>query len=113
MTQEKKDPGEFPGAQAHQLSKLIDFAPGAVVSRTFVKGATGTLTLFAFEQGEGLSEHSAPFDAWVQVLEGRVLLTIGGQPVEAAAGEIVRMPANVPHAVKAVERMKMLLTLFK
>jgi quercetin dioxygenase-like cupin family protein len=113
MTQEKNQTGEFPGAQAHKLCDLIDYAPGAVVSRTFVKGATGTLTLFAFEPGEGLSEHSAPFDAWVQVLEGRVLLTIGGEPVPAAAGEIVRMPSNVPHAVKAVERMKMLLTLFK
>lgn len=113
MTENKNAPGEFPGAEAQQLSKLVDYGPGAVVSRTLVKGGSGTLTLFAFDKGEGLSEHSAPFDAWVHVLEGRVVLTIGGKSVEATAGDIVRMPANVPHAVKSVERMKMLLTLFK
>ena len=103
----------FPAAQARNLAAQVEVAPGAVVSRTFVKGAAGTLTLFAFDQGEGLSEHSAPFDAWVQVLEGRVLLSIGRHTVEAAAGDLVLMPANVPHAVKAVTPLKMLLTLFK
>jgi quercetin dioxygenase-like cupin family protein len=91
---------------------LIDIAPGTVASRTLVKGASGTLTLFGFDAGEGLSD-SAPFDAWVYVLEGLVRITIGGKPVEAAAGEIVCMPANVPHAVHAIERMKMLLILYK
>jgi quercetin dioxygenase-like cupin family protein len=113
MTQNKNAPGEFPGAQAQQVAQLAEYGPGSVVSRTLVKGDSGTLTLFAFDDGEGLSEHSAPFDAWVHVLEGRVLLTIGGQPVQAGPGDIVRMPANVPHAVKAIERMKMLLTLFR
>jgi quercetin dioxygenase-like cupin family protein len=84
-----------------------------VVSRTLAKGGAGTLTLFAFDKDEGLSEHSAPFDAWVQVLDGRATLTIGGKPVEAIAGDLVLMPANVPHAVKATDRMKMLLTMFR
>jgi quercetin dioxygenase-like cupin family protein len=113
MNEKTNVPGEFPGAEAQQLSQLVQYGPGAVVSRTLAKGNSGTLTLFAFDQGEGLSEHSAPFDAWVYVLEGRVVLTIGGKPVEAGPGDLVRMPANVPHAVKSVERMKMLLTLFK
>ncbi len=113
MTEKESPPGEFPSARAEQLLQLVEYGPGAVVSRTLFKGASGTLTLFAFDQGEGLSEHSAPFDAWVQVLEGRGVLTIGGAPVEAGPGTIVRMPANVPHAVKAVERTKLLLTLFR
>lgn len=104
---------QFNAAEANRLVGLIDIAPGTVASRTLVKGASGTLTLFGFDAGEGLSEHSAPFDAWVYVLEGLVRLTIGGNPVEAAAGEIVCMPANVPHAVHAIERMKMLLILYK
>jgi quercetin dioxygenase-like cupin family protein len=104
---------QFNAAKANRLVGLIDIAPGTVASRTLVKGASGTLTLFGFDAGEGLSEHSAPFDAWVHVLEGSVRLTIGGKPVEAAAGDIVCMPANVPHALHAIERMKMLLILYK
>jgi quercetin dioxygenase-like cupin family protein len=113
MTQNKNAPGEFPTATAQPLCHLVEYAPGAVVSRTLAKGATGTLTLFAFDKDEGLSEHSAPFDAWVQLLDGRATLTIGGKPVEAVAGDLVLMPANVPHAVKATDRMKMLLTMFR
>jgi quercetin dioxygenase-like cupin family protein len=71
------------------------------------------MTLSGFDVGEGLSEHSAPFDAWVYVLEGRVRLTIGGAPVEANAGQIVCMPANVPHGVHALEKFKMSLVLYK
>jgi quercetin dioxygenase-like cupin family protein len=113
MTQNKNAPGEFPSSTARPLCGLVDYAPGSVVSRTLAKGAAGTLTLFAFDQDEGLSEHSAPFDAWVNVLEGRARLTIGGSPVEAGPGDLVLMPANIPHAVKASERMKMLLTMFR
>ena len=99
--------------QAYTLAELIDIAPGTVASRTLVKGQSGTMTLFGFDAGEGLSEHSAPFDAWVYVLEGRVRLMIGGAPVEANAGQIVCMPANVPHAVEALDELKMLLVLYK
>jgi quercetin dioxygenase-like cupin family protein len=113
MTEPTSDSKQMNPAEAHSLIGLIDIAPGTVASRTLVKGSSGTLTLFGFDQGEGLSEHSAPFDAWVHVLEGRVRLTIGGKPVDAATGDIVRMPANVPHAVHALERLKMLLVLFK
>jgi quercetin dioxygenase-like cupin family protein len=95
------------------LADEIDYAPGAVVSRAFAKGRAGSLTLFAFDAGEELSEHTAPFDAFVQVLDGAVELTIGGERVLARAGETVRMPAHVPHAVKAVERFKMLLSMIR
>lgn len=84
-----------------------------MVSRTLAKGAGGTLTLFAFDRGEELSEHSAPFDAYVQVLDGAALLTIGGEPVTAKTGELVLLPAGVPHALRAESRFKMLLVMFR
>ena len=101
------------GAQAMTLVSLVDYAEGAVVSRTLAENAAGTLTLFAFDAGSALSEHSAPFDAIVQVLDGQVELTIGGKRVTASAGQLVIMPANVPHAVRAVKRFKMLLTMLR
>ena len=96
-----------------QLRESIDYMPEAIVSKTLVDRRTGTLTLFAFDAGQALSEHTAPFDAVVQVLDGAVELTIGGTPVLAQAGQAVLMPANVPHAVNAVERFKMLLTMIR
>ena len=105
-------PGLHPAA-AVSLLNHIEYAEGSVVSKTLVKQKTGTITLFAFDAGQGLSEHTAPFDAIVQVLDGEVELTIGGAPVLAKAGQIVRMPANVPHAVKALTQFKMLLTMIK
>ena len=113
MANDESKSGEIPSGQAVRLATLVDYAPGSVVSRTIAKSAAGTLTLFAFEEGQGLSEHSAPFDAYVQVLDGAVELTIGGRKVSAATGDCVRMPANVPHAVQAVERFKMLLTMIR
>jgi quercetin dioxygenase-like cupin family protein len=83
------------------------------VSRAILDSKAGTLTLFAFDAGQKLSEHSAPFDATVVVLDGRAHLTIGGKPVTAGAGEVVLMPANAPHAVDAVERFKMLLIMIR
>lgn len=106
-------PGSIAPSSAETLADLLEVQAGSVVSRTLDKGKAGTLTLFAFDAGEGLSEHSAPYDAWVQVLEGEVALTIGGQDVRAIAGQIVRMPADVPHALEAVAPLKMLLTMFK
>ena len=96
-----------------RLEELLDYGPGAVVSRTLAKSKAGTLTVFAFDQGEELSEHTAPFDAYVQVLEGRAELLIGGESRLPETGETVLMPANVPHAVKAVERFKMLLIMIR
>jgi quercetin dioxygenase-like cupin family protein len=104
---------ELTPARPVLLADEIAYAPGSVVSRTVAKGRAGSLTLFAFDAGEELSEHTAPFDAFVQVLDGAVELTIGGAPVLARAGETVRMPANVPHAVRAVERFKMLLSMIR
>ena len=95
------------------LQEAVAVAPGAIVSRTLRKDASGTLTVFAFDEGQELSEHTAPFDAFVQVLSGRVDLTIGGEPVLARAGELVLMPADVPHALRAPEPMTMLLTMFR
>jgi quercetin dioxygenase-like cupin family protein len=111
--QTKKATGAIDAAVAVRLGDLVEYAPGAVVSRTLQKGAAGTLTVFAFDEGQELSEHSAPFDAYVNVLDGRVRLTIGGQPVDAAAGETVRMPADIPHAVHATTPFKMLLIMIK
>jgi quercetin dioxygenase-like cupin family protein len=102
-----------PTGEALDLASLIDYAEGSVVSRTLAENAAGTVTLFAFDGGEGLSEHSAPYDALVQILEGEASLTIGGSAVPAAAGQLVIMPANVPHAVEATKRFKMLLTMLR
>lgn len=108
-----KASGGIDGGVAVRLEALVDYAPGAVVSRTLQKGPAGTLTVFAFDEGQELSEHSAPFDAYVNVLDGEVLLTIGGAPVRATAGETVLMPAHIPHAVRAVTPFKMLLIMIK
>ena len=91
----------------------VEYASGSVVSRTIVKKPTGTITLFAFDQGEGLSEHSAPFDAVVQLLDGKAEITIGGNPHMLEAGLSIILPANIPHALRAVERFKMMLTMIK
>ncbi len=95
------------------LLDAVQYAPGAIVSKVLVKQPHGNITLFAFDRGQELSEHSAPFDAMVQVLDGEVELIIGGQSTFAGAGDFVVMPANVPHAVKATTSFKMLLTMIK
>ena len=100
-------------AQANNLAKMIDYQEGSVVSRTLIDKKAGTVTLFAFDEGEGLSEHTAPFDAMVQVLEGEVVVTIAGKPVELKAGEITIMPANKTHALSAKTKFKMLLIMIK
>ena len=109
-----KDPQrKLEAAAAHDLAGLVQYAEGSVVSRTVVDRPTGTVTLFAFDAGQGLSEHQAPYDALVQILDGQVQLTIGGNPLSAGSGQVVIMPANVPHSVKAVGRFKMLLTMIR
>jgi quercetin dioxygenase-like cupin family protein len=99
--------------EALVLADLVDYEKGRVVSRTFAQNKSLSLTLFAFDQGEGLSTHAASGDAMVQVLDGEVLLTIGGKEVRAKAGEVVVMPADVPHSVDAIKPFKMLLTVVR
>jgi quercetin dioxygenase-like cupin family protein len=105
--------GGLAPAEPQRLDELVDYASGAVVSRTVIKRPVGTVTLFSFDQGQGLSEHTAPFDALVQILDGRAELTIGGKQVRAEAGQTVLMPADVPHALHAAERFKMLLVMIR
>jgi quercetin dioxygenase-like cupin family protein len=100
-------------AEALPLSELITPTGHGISSRILSKNGGGSLTLFAFDAGQGLSEHTAPFDAIVMVLDGRLALTIGGTNVVATPGTIVRMPANVPHAVDAPEPARMLLTMLR
>ncbi|MFO7656570.1 MAG: cupin domain-containing protein [Bacteroidales bacterium] len=94
-------------------SAMVDYAAGAIVSKTIAKQAGGNLTLFAFDKGQALSEHSAPFDAMVQVVDGEAEIIINKQPFRVKPGECIIMPANIPHAVNATERFKMLLTMIK
>jgi quercetin dioxygenase-like cupin family protein len=92
---------------------LVGYQAGSVVSREIVKGEAGTVSIFAFDEGEGLSEHTAPFDALVHVLDGEVEVTISGDPLRLKAGDMVIMPAGSPHSLKALSRFKMVLTLIK
>lgn len=96
-----------------RLESLIGYAPDSIVSKTIIDRPVGSITLFAFDQGQKLSEHTAPYDAVVQIVDGRARLTIGGQDKDVAAGDLIIMPANVPHAVTATERFKMLLTMIR
>ena len=105
--------GALPPARALRLADQVDYLPGSVVSRTLAKRKGGTLTLFAFDAGQGLSEHTAPFDAFVEVLDGQAEIFVGGQKVEASAGETVLMPAGVPHSLHARARFKMLLAMVR
>jgi quercetin dioxygenase-like cupin family protein len=104
---------ELPLGRAVRLEQELAYQAGAVVSRTLAKTRGGSVTLFAFDAGQELSEHTAPFDAFVQVLDGEVELVVGGQSVPARVGETVLMPKGIPHAVKATTRFKMLLTLVR
>lgn len=97
----------------YSLNSLLEFQQGAVVSRVLLKKKSGNITLFAFDEGEGLSEHTAPFDAYVQVLEGDAEIMISGNPYQLSAGEAIVMPAGEPHSLKAVTAFKMLLVMIK
>jgi quercetin dioxygenase-like cupin family protein len=99
--------------QALNLSELVGYQPGAVVSRTLIDKQIGTLTLFAFDDGQGLSEHTAPYDAFVQIVDGAADITIGGEDHRVTAGQMIIMPANVPHALRAAGRFKMLLVMIR
>lgn len=95
------------------LEQLVAYAEGSVVSKTLLKKSTGNITLFAFDQGQGLSEHTAPFDAVVYVLDGEARITIGGSPRNVTAGEMLIMPAGIPHALQAEKRFKMMLVMIR
>jgi quercetin dioxygenase-like cupin family protein len=100
-------------AKAMRLTELAMYQEGAVVSKTLLSKLTGTVTLFAFDKDQGLSEHTAPFDAMVQILDGEAEITVGGQLVHLQQGEMIIMPAQVPHALHAVKPFKMLLTMIR
>ena len=104
---------EIAGAQALPLSGLVNYQEGSVVSRVILKRDKGNVTLFAFDEGQGLSEHTSPFDALVQVIEGDAEVTVAGKPIVVKSGQVVLLPAEKPHAVKAITRFKMALTMIR
>ena len=110
-----KDPTDSKdfAAQVFKATDLVDYSEGSVVSREIVKKPTGNVTIFAFDEGQGLSEHTAPFDALVHVLEGEVEISIAGKPHRLHQGEMILMPAQQPHALKALKRFKMILTMIR
>ena len=100
-------------AQASRLSDLVKYQKGSVVSKEIIRKGTGTITLFAFDQGQGLSEHTAPFDAFVYILDGEAEIFIDKKPVQLKEGEMIIMPANHPHSLKAKKQFKMMLVMIK
>lgn len=105
--------GALPPSAPVTLAALVDYAPGSVVSRALVQSKPASVTLFAFDEGQGLNEHTTPYDAHVLVVDGEASLTIGGETMTARAGEIVRLPADVPHALEARVPFKMLLVMIR
>ncbi|HCK23965.1 MAG TPA: cupin domain-containing protein [Bacteroides graminisolvens] len=103
----------FKKASVLNLKQSVDYSEGGIVSKQVVKNNSGNLTLFSFDKGQGLSQHTAPFDAVVQILDGEAEVILDGVPYLLKEGETIIMPANVPHALNAVERFKMLLTMIK
>ncbi|MBN1900136.1 cupin domain-containing protein [Candidatus Sumerlaeota bacterium] len=99
--------------EAEELGNLAQYQKGVVVSREIIQKKTGTLTLFAFDKDQGLSEHTAPFDAFVYILDGKAEITLSGKPQIVKGGEAIIMPANEPHALKAIEAFKMLLVMIR
>jgi quercetin dioxygenase-like cupin family protein len=102
-----------PKSQPFHLTELVSYQEGSVVSRQITKADAGNVTLFAFDAGQELSEHAAPYDALVHVLEGQAEIKIAGQPFALRAGDAMIMPADIPHALRAPDRLKMLLTMIR
>jgi quercetin dioxygenase-like cupin family protein len=100
-------------AKVTNLANLVDYQAGTVVSRTLIDKQVGTLTLFAFAKGQGLSEHTAPFDAFVYILDGKAQVVISGKAHSLDSGEMIIMPANEPHSLKALEKFKMMLVMIR
>jgi Uncharacterized conserved protein, contains double-stranded beta-helix domain len=107
------DSNEFEKSKVFSFSESIDYSDGGIVSKTVLKKQTGNISLFSFAKGEALSEHTAPFDAMIQVVDGRGEVVIGGKSFLLEAGQSIIMPANITHAVNAVEKFKMVLTMIK
>jgi len=99
--------------KALDVKTLVEYSANSIVSKTLIDTKAGTITLFSFDAGQGLSEHTAPYDAVVQIVDGEAEITIGGNAVPASAGNMVIMPANIPHALQATTRFKMLLTMIR
>ena len=108
-----KDQSGAHKGKAFNLEQFIDYADGSVVSKTLIKKEIGNITLFAFDKGQGLSEHTAPFDAVVYILDGKAEITIGGRPQNVSAGEMLIMPTNIAHALQAKAPFKMLLVMIR
>jgi len=104
---------EFEKASVFSFNESVEYSEGGIVSKTVLKKQTGNISLFSFDKGEALSEHTAPFDAMIQVVDGRGEIVIGGKSFFLEAGQTIIMPANISHAVIAVERFKMVLTMIK
>ena len=104
---------EFEKAKVFSFNDSVQYASGGILSKTVLKKETGNISLFSFAKGEALSEHTAPFDAMIQVVDGKGEVIIGGKPFILEAGQSIIMPANIPHAVKAVEKFKMVLTMIR
>lgn len=104
---------EFEKAKVFSFNNSVEYASGGILSKTVLKKETGNISLFSFAKGEALSEHTAPFDAMILVVDGKADIVIGGKSFLLESGESIIMPANIPHAVKAVERFKMVLTMIK
>ena len=113
MTDETAGKSGIESSRAFDLTQLVEYGEGSVVSRTLIENNAGTVTLFAFDAGQGLSEHTAPYDALVQIVDGAAEFTIGGDVCKLESGQIVLMPANIPHGVRATSRFKMLLTMLR
>lgn len=103
----------FDTSKIIEFAAAVDYSADGIVSKRVLEKSTGNVSLFAFDKGQKLSEHSAPFDAMVQVLEGKAEIIINKEPYQLHAGQTIIMPANIPHAVNAIERFKMLLTMIK
>jgi len=106
-------PKGLPVAEVAKAAELVNYQDGSIVSREIVRKPAGNVTIFAFDEGQGLSEHTAPFDALVHVLEGEAEISIAGQPHRLQGGEMILMPAGQPHALKALKRFKMILTMIR
>jgi len=104
---------EFEKAKVFSFNDSVEYASGGILSKTVLKKETGNISLFSFAKGEALSEHTAPFDAMIQVMDGKAEVIIGGKSFILEAGQTIIMPANIPHAVKAVEKFKMVLTMIR
>jgi quercetin dioxygenase-like cupin family protein len=113
MAQSKKRSANDSLAQVNKLVDLVEYQEDSVVSKTLIDKKAGTITLFAFAEGQGLSEHVAPFDALVSILEGETEITISGKSFRLKAGEMIIMPANKPHALKSIKKFKMMLVMIR